>query len=261
MVIIIIIILNMKSFPWLHALPSSNCPISLPPFTIKFLKKKKKITYVLCFALFTFYPLISIHSNQALFPLSYWNCYCHCRLWTPSCQKQRLKFLSLYSALQWQWSQWMRSFPCSISLTRFWETAHLASLLPFCPPSLAFLADSSSFLPSPLSTLSAGASHGVHGETLRCTRVAPGSPLRPAFRTTPSLRWLGGLPNTYTWNKTDLLASPWLSFHQGRSSPLWFPSWEMASPFLLSQAKTSTSSSVSLFLFAVSGPSAGTGSD
>lgn len=74
-----------------------------------------------CFALFTFYPLISIHSNQALFPLCYWNCYCQGRLWTPSCQKQWLKFLSLYSALQWHWSQWMHSFLGSIFLTWFWE--------------------------------------------------------------------------------------------------------------------------------------------
>lgn len=85
----------LKSLPWLHAFSSGNCPVSPLSFTIKIFLK---ITYALCFALFTFYPLISIHSNQALFPLCYWNCFCQGHLWTLSCQKQWLKFLSFPSA-------------------------------------------------------------------------------------------------------------------------------------------------------------------
>lgn len=193
------------------------------PLHNKILKKKKKITYCLCFALFTFYPLISIHSNQALFPLCYWNCYCQGRLWTPSCPKQWLKFLSLYSALQWHWSRWMHSFPGSIFLTWFWETAHLAFLLPFCPSPLSFCADSSYFFPiASLYTQSWGFSLSPRPgfETHTCsTRLSSSSHhlddtltqmARRAFKCTPLKQ---NRPVDFAILPPSLLL------------PVWFPSW------------------------------------
>lgn len=100
---------------------------------------------------FPFHPLTFVHSNQVLFPLCYWNCFCQGHLWTLSCQKQWLKFLSFHFSSVYHSGHILS--PEAFSSLGFWEAAHLAFPLPFSTPFLSVFAGSSFFfLISPFCT-------------------------------------------------------------------------------------------------------------
>lgn len=147
-VIIIIIIINVKILSLAPRLPLQQLSCFPALFHNKNLVKNHICSLL---STFPFHPLTFVHSNQVLFPLCYWNCFCQGHLWTLSCQKQWLKFLSFHFSSVYHSGHILS--PEAFSSLGFWEAAHLAFPLPFSTPFLSVFAGSSFFfLISPFCT-------------------------------------------------------------------------------------------------------------